>query len=123
MKNVSTLALLLTVTLTSHLIYGQAKTSAIESFPTYQQLKPSDSEIVDYVPKEGKSEFAYEVMIKIFDNPDRSVLYILNGKSTLDGKYAKEVVNKAGNHITNMVIEPSTENRKQTIRIDYTTKK
>ncbi|QMW06072.1 hypothetical protein [Spirosoma foliorum] len=121
MKNYAVFASLVSLTLTSSLLYGQAKI-ATEPFPTYQQIKRSDSEIIDYVSKDGQSEFAYNYTIKVFDNPDSTVIYILNGKPTLNGKYAKEVVNKSGNHITNMVIERPTENRKQVIRIDYTTK-
>lgn len=103
--------------------YGQSK-KTLESFPTYNQIKPASSEIMDYVPKDDKSGFMQQkVTLKLFDYPAGTVTYILNGQPTTDGAYAKKVISKAGNQITNMAIKGPTEEGKRLIYIDFTTNK
>lgn len=123
MKNFSVLSLLFWLILASHHLYGQA-VNQTESFPSYQQIKAADSEIVDYVSSQGKSGFYTEkTTINLFDYPDGTVTYILNGKSTTDGNFAKKLLSQKKIQIDKISIELPTENRKQIIRIDYTTNK
>ncbi|ADB37567.1 hypothetical protein [Spirosoma linguale] len=113
-----TCALISTVTV----LFGQSKNVAV--FPTYNQIKTPINEIIDYIPPGSKSGVIQEKMVlKLFDYPAGTVTYILNGKATTDGKYAKKMVGKKGNYITHVAINGPTEAEKRIIYIDFTTEK
>ena len=113
----------LAFTSTSSGLYGQSKNVAAP-FPTYQQIKPATSEIVDYVSQSGKAGVvSRQLTFRLFDYPENTVTYVLNGKPTTDSKYVKEFVNRPETHIESIAIEPPSADGKQIIRIDYSTHK
>ena len=112
----------LTLLAISYGLYGQSKNDS-EPFPTYQQIKPASSEIIDYVSKQGKSEYRKEIVFNLFDNPEGTVIYFLNGKKIKDSKRAKELVYQEGNHINEISVENLSSDGKRVIRINYSTKK
>ena len=104
-------------------LYGQSK-SVVAPFPTYQQIKPATAEIVDYVSQWGEAGVVgHQLTFRLFDYPEHTVTYILNGKPTMDGKYVKEVVNRKETRIETIAIEQPSADGKQTIRIEYSTHK
>lgn len=113
----------LTLLAISYGLYGQSKNDS-EPFPTYQQIKPASPEIIDYVPRQGKAGYVQQkITFRLFDYPDGTVTYILNGKATTDEKRAKETVSQVDNHITNISIGEPASDGKRVIRIDFSNQK
>ena len=120
MRFIFILATLLSI---SYCLYGQSKNDG-ELFPSYKQLKPASSEIIDYLPRYGKAAFFEKKIISmLFDYPDGTVTYILNDKTMTDRKRATEIVSQNENHIDNISIGEPTSDGKRIIRINYSTKK
>lgn len=103
----------------SGMVCAQSKSSP-ELFPTYQQIKPTSTEITDYVPEQGDSLVTgRQKMINLFDYPECSVTYILNGKPTTDRKYVQKLVNTKGTQLKHIKIGQPTADDRLTIEIDY----
>lgn len=89
-----------------------------EAFPSYDQIKPSKGDIVDYggpisvVKTERKT-------INLFDYPAGTVTYILNGKSSTDVNYVKQLLSDKGKDIDFISIGKPDEKGKRAIKIDY----
>ena len=115
------LVLLFSASTTS--LYGQSTKTLVESFPTYQQIKPAHVEIIDFVSTTGQSGQSListrQFAVNLFGYPKKTVTYILNGKPTTNVKYAKEVLNKKETQIDRINIHEPTINGKRVIEIDY----
>ena len=107
----------------SPLAYGQS-TPAVAPFPTYQQIKPATTDIIDYVPKPGDfTVTGYKSVFNLFDYPEYTVTYLLNGKATTDSNYVKEMIKGKSTHIDHVKIGQPTSGGKLTIEIEYSTRK
>lgn len=97
----------------NNIAYGQAENNG-QKIPTYKQIKPAKDEIIDY-QKDGL------IINKpnLFNYPKNSVIYILNGKSTEDYKYVKELLSKKEIEIENILIEKPNKKGKRIIIINY----
>lgn len=87
--------------------YGQPN-STPTPFPTYQQIKPAGSEIIDYVSKSGDSHQTQQTRINLFDYLPKTVTYVLNGKPTTDVNYAKRVLSRKEIQIETITIGQQT---------------
>ena len=106
----------------SSLAYGQL-TPAVAPFPTYRQIKPATTEIMDFVPKSGESDVKSQRTFNLFDYPEYTVTYLLNGKATTDSNYVKEVMNRKSTQIDRVKIGQPTSEGKLTIEIEYSVPK
>ena len=104
------------------LVNGQARPIA-EPFPTYQQIKPVSTEIIDYVPKSGASGVKFQKTFNLFDYPEYPIIYLLNGKPVPNKKYVKKLLNRKETHIERAAIGQPTTDGKLLIVIDYSSKK
>ena len=122
--NPFSLCILLAFTLTAKgIVYGQSK-NHMASFPTYNQLKPEGAKIFDYVPERGSENFSRQkVAFKLFDYPNGSVTYILNGKSTTNADYVKKVINQNGNRLNSISIGEPAADGKRVISLIFSTEK
>ncbi|GAB3947441.1 hypothetical protein GCM10028805_19700 [Spirosoma harenae] len=104
-------------------LHGQSVKTENESFPTYQQIKPDHAEIIDFAPSRGTSGQVVmstrRVPVNLFDYPEKTVTYLLNGKPTMNAKYAKEVLNKKGTQVERINIHEPSPDGKRTIEIEY----
>ncbi|MBD2755713.1 hypothetical protein [Spirosoma validum] len=101
--------------------FGQSKRTT-DPFPTYQQIKPIDSEIIDYVAEQGTVErSSRQHPVNLFNYPPKTVTYVLNGKSTTDVKFVKSLLSKKEILIDTITIEQASDNGKRIIRINYST--
>ncbi|GAB3696498.1 hypothetical protein GCM10027592_19640 [Spirosoma flavus] len=105
------------ITLIAIRSYGQAK-KEVKTFPTYQQIKPASSEIIDYVP--GQRQTVSTRQIDLLGYPADSVTYVLNAQPTTDKKYVKELLSRKDIEIGNVVIERPDANGKRRIIINFT---
>ncbi|GAB3881709.1 hypothetical protein [Spirosoma agri] len=114
----------LVLTITLPRVHEQANGQTI-SFPTYQQIKPSHSEIIDQVtPKKlpathGQVIITRASSLNLYDYPAGTVTYYLNEQPTTDVNYVKKVLATKSIVIETIAIEPPTESGKRTIRIKY----
>ncbi|WP_338876430.1 hypothetical protein WBJ53_12355 [Spirosoma sp. SC4-14] len=110
-----------------HLVFGQNKTQP--DFPTYQQLKSGNSEIIDYFPtgpfirtsfrRISYTDTTTGYPLNLFDYPKGSVTYYLNEQPTTDVNYVREVIRNKSVSIQTISIGKPDENDKRTIRIRY----
>ncbi|QHV94921.1 immunoglobulin domain-containing family protein [Spirosoma endbachense] len=106
--------------------YAQAKKQE-NSFPTYQQIKPKDSEIIDQVSPPSSSTIYSRIIntssarfpLNLFDYPAGTVTYYLNNQPTTDVKYVKEVLNNKSISVETISVDKPTEDGKRIIRIRY----
>lgn len=106
-------------------LYGQSIKQEV-SFPTYQQIKPTTSEIVDYVSPRGSLPADVQNLLQarinqtnLFDYPAGTVTYILNNQPTTDVEYVKQVLDNKSISIESVLIGQPDDNQKRTIRIEY----
>jgi hypothetical protein len=117
MKGYLLLIFIFSLTLWSNIAVGQAQNTK-EAFPSYDQIKPSKGDIVDYggpnsvVKTERKT-------INLFDYPAGTVTYILNGKSSTDVNYVKQILSDKGKDIESISIGKPDVKGKRVIKIDY----
>lgn len=104
-------------------VYGQS-TNHAASFPTYNQIKAANAELIDYAPRQfNKMVSRQNVNVNLFDYPAGSVTYILNGKATANANYVKKILNRTENHIDSIVIGEAPATGKRILKITYTTEK
>jgi hypothetical protein len=101
----------------SHVSFGQAQ-KPDAYFPSYEQIKPKGSEIVDYVSLTGsvKTERA---AINLYDYPKGTVTYSINGKSSGDVTYVRQLLSDKARHIESITVGKPDPAGKRVISIKY----
>lgn len=117
MKGYLLLLSIFSLTLYSTIAVGQVQESK-ETFPSYDQIKPYKDDIVDYggLNSMVKTE---RTSLNLFDYPAGTVTYILNGKSSTDITYVKQVLSNKWKAIEFMSIGKPDEKGRRVIKIDY----
>ncbi len=97
----------------SVILYGQT-TNKRQYFLTYKDIRPAKGEIVDH------SDSGIIVSKpNLFDYPQKTVTYILNGKSIVNIERVKKIIYKKNTHIKNVVISQPDRCGERTIYIKY----
>jgi ribosomal protein S4E len=96
---------------------GQTQKSK-EDFLTYDQIKTSKDDIIDYGGPVSVIKTERKV-INLFDYPSGTVTYIVNGKSSTDVNYIKQLLAGEGKDIEAISIGKPDEKGKRVIKIDY----
>lgn len=97
--------------------FGQAQ-KAKEIFPSYDQIKPSKDYIVDYGGPNSIIKVEKKT-INLFDYPTGTVTYILNGNSSTDVNYVKQVLSEKGKDIDSISVGKLDQKGKRVIKINY----
>jgi hypothetical protein len=117
MKGYLLLTLVFTLVLLNHIAFGQSQKMK-ETFPSYDQIKPIKADIVDYVSPNGTVRVEKKA-INLFDYPVGTVTYILNGKSSTDVNYVKQVLSEKGKDIESISVGKPDQKSKRVIEINY----
>ncbi len=117
MKNSFIGASVLALTLLSQLALGQLKeTSAI--FPSYQQIKGKNYEILDYVSPNGTLRVE-KAPLNLFDYPPGTATYIINGKPYEDVNQVKQILSGKEKYLETLSISKPDQSGKRVILIRY----
>ncbi|GAB3902160.1 hypothetical protein [Spirosoma agri] len=97
----------------SSVAVAQVKASS-QQIPVYETIKPIQLKIAP--PRVFTNQ-----TINLFDYPENSVLYVLNGKETVDkAEFMRRIKQaKSGIVANRVVVGPADSNQKRTIEIDY----
>ncbi len=102
--------------LTASLAVGQPRPVGA-TLPTYNQLKPANREIYDYVSPRGTGYQSVERTFRLFDFPDGTVTYQVNGKIVSKASDVRKQLTAPGVQIDSLSIGQPNADGKRLIRI------
>jgi len=105
------------LSLLNNIAFGQAQKTKAD-FPSYDQIKPTKREIVDYGGPNSVVKMERKT-INLFDYPAGTVTYILNGKSSTDVNYVKQILSDKWKDIEYISVGKPDDKGKRVIKIDY----
>jgi hypothetical protein len=118
MKSYLLLICVFTLILLNHTGFGQSQ-KLKEPFPSYAQIKPQKADIFDYASPNGTVIMVEKKVINLFDYPKGTVTYILNGKTTTDVNYVKQVLSGKGKDIESVSVGKPDQMGKRVIEVKY----
>jgi hypothetical protein len=102
--------------LTASLAIGQPRPVSA-TLPTYNQLKPANREIYDYVSPRGTGYQLVDRTFQLFDYPDGTVTYQVNGKIVRKASDVRKRLTAPGVQIDSLSIGQPNADGKRLIRI------
>ncbi len=102
--------------LTASVAVGQPRPVSA-TLPAYNQIKPANREIYDYVSPRGTGYQSVERTFQLFDYPDGTVIYQVNGKISSKASDVRKRLTAPGVQLDSLSIGQPNADGKRLIRI------